>query len=127
MGGINISTSSLSPLSDSDMSISEELKPPRKRKSFDERSDPIDQTKKTLLENEQAKITLLKSIDQRMDCMVDFLGQIVAGQNKLLANTTPQMHPQYGSNPPTFLPPLPSQVYPATFMQQIFPCGSNDV
>ena len=42
VGGIDISTSSLSPLSDSDMSISEEMKPPRKRKFFDERSDPID-------------------------------------------------------------------------------------
>ena len=59
VGGIDISTSSLSPLSDSDMSISEEMKPPRKRNFFDERSDPIDQTKKTLLENEQVKITLL--------------------------------------------------------------------
>ena len=65
VGEIDISTSSLSPLSDSDMSISEEMKPPRKRKYFDERSDPIDQTKKTLLENEQVKINLLEALTKR--------------------------------------------------------------
>ena len=109
------------------MSISEEMKPPRKR--IDERSDPIDQTKKTLLENEQVKINLLRTIDQKMDCMVDLLGQIVAGQNKLLANTTPQMHPQYDQILQRFSHhfPLKCYIYAATFMQQHFPCGSNDV
>ena len=58
-----------------------------------------------------------------MDCMVYLVGV----QNKLLANTTPQMHPDYESNPPTFLPPLPPQVHTSTFMLQRLPCDSNDV
>ena len=128
VGGIDIITSPLSPLSDSDMSISEVIQPPRKRKFIDEKTDPIDQIKEALLENEQEKIALLRSIDQKMDCMVNLLGQLVSiHQNKLLANTTPQMHPHYGSNPPTFLPPLPPQVYSSTSMHQHFPSSSNDV
>ena len=72
------------------MSISEEIQPPRKRKFIDDKTEPIDQTKKALLENEQEKIALLRSIDKKMDCMVNLLGQLVSiQQNKLLANTTP--------------------------------------
>ena len=55
-GGIDIcSASPIIPLSDSDMSIVEEMKPPKKRKFFDE--SLTDTTlKKVLLETEQEKI-----------------------------------------------------------------------
>ena len=91
------------------MSISEEIQPPRKRECiFDDKTEPIDQTKKALLENEQENIALLRSIDKKMDCMVNLLGQLVSiQQNKLLSNTTPQMHPHYGSKTPN-IPPTTS-------------------
>ena len=125
-GGIDIcSASPITPLSDSDMSIVEEMKPPRKRKFFDERSNLTDTTlKKALLETEQEKIGLLRNINNEIDKMVDLLGQIVGIQNRLLSNTTSQLHPSYFPNPTTLLPPFAPQPYPSTFMQQHFP--SND-
>ena len=123
-GGIDIgSASPITPLSDSDMSIVEEMKPPKKRKFFDE--SLTDTTlKKALLETEQEKIGLLRNINSKMDKMVDLLGQIVGIQNRLLSKTTSQLHPSYLPNPTTLLPPFAPQPYPSTFMQQHFP--SND-
>ena len=110
-------------MSDSDISIVEEMKPPKKRKFFDE--SLTDTTlKKALLETEQEKIGLLRNINSKMDKMVDLLGQIVGIQNRLLSNTTSQLHPSYLPNPTTLLPPFAPQSYPSTFMQQHFP--SND-
>ena len=74
------------------MSIVEEMKPPKKRKFFDE--SLTDTTlKKALLESEQEKIGLLRNINSKMDKVVDLLGQIVGIQNRLLSNTTSQLHP----------------------------------
>ena len=122
-GGIDIcSASPITPLSDSDMSIVEEMKPPRKRKFFDERSNLTDtHLKKALLETEQEKIGLVRNIYNKM---VNLLGQIVGIQNRLLSNTTSQLHPSYLLHPTTLLPPFAPQPYPSTFMQQHFP--SND-
>ena len=97
--------------------------PPKKRKFFDE--SLTDTTlKKALLESEQEKIGLLRNINNKMDKVVDLLGQIVGIQNRLLSNTTSQLHPSYLPNPTTLLPPFAPQPYPSTFMQQHFP--SND-
>ena len=114
------------------MSISEEIKPPRKRHSSEERTNPAEQDiKKLHMENEQEKIELLRSIDNKMDRMVDLLGQLVGLQGKSLI---PQMHQNtmhavnYRPADPThLLPPLPTQPYPPMLMQQHFLCNNNDL
>lgn len=55
VGGIDIITSPVCPLSESDKSISEEIPPPRKQKFTDDKTESIDKTKKVPLENEQQK------------------------------------------------------------------------
>ena len=128
VGGIDICSSQpISPLSASDMSISEEIKPPRKRHFSEERTNPAEQDMKKL----QEKIELLRSIDNKMDRMVDLLGQLVGFQGKSLI---PQMHQNtmhavnYRPADPThLLPPLPPQPYPPMLMQQHFPCNNNDL
>ena len=123
-GGIYIcSASPITTLSDSDMSIVEEMKPPKKRKFFDE-SLTNTTLKKALLETVQDKIVLLRNINNKMDKMVDLFGQIFGIQNRLLSNTTSQLHPTYLPNPTTLLPPFAPQPYPSTLMKQHFP--SND-
>ena len=66
-GGIDFcSASPITPLSDSDMSIVEEMKPPKKQKFSDE--SLTDTTlKKALLETEQEKIGLLRNMNNKMD------------------------------------------------------------
>ena len=125
-GGIDLcSESPISPLplSDSDMSIVEEIKPPRKRKFFNESMVTDTTLKKSLLETEQEKIEILRSIDTKMDKMLKLLEQLV-GPNRLQYNTTPQMHshiqPNYLANPTSMLPPLAPQAFPP-FMQHNLP------
>ena len=124
-GGIDVSSPSpISPLSDCDMSIAEDTRPTRKRSLSDEGNLTNATLKKALLESEQEKITLLRGIDDKIDKMLDLLGQIVSN-NKLQSSTIQQqqqVHPPhlhgYYSTPTAMFPPVASQSFPPRFMQQ---------
>ena len=96
--GIDLSLESpISPLSESDMSISNatniEFKPPKKRIFIAENDTLGHSLKNTLMQGEQEKLVLLKSIDSKMDRIVNLLEAVVENQNKMICNSIPPSQP----------------------------------
>ena len=118
--GIDLSLESpISPLSESDMSISNatniELKPPKKRIFIAEDDTLGHSLKNTLMQGEQEKLVLLKSIDSKMDRIVNLLEAVVENQNKMICNSIPPSQPtippfQTAASTPILPPPKSSRL-----------------
>ena len=112
-GGIDLSIESpISPLSEIEMAISpdaianpsqsisesgNEIKPPRKRKFFEENSLAPDPLRQKILEREDEKLCILKSIDFKLDRLTGLLEQLVS--NKLQMTNTPISMPPHPLSP----------------------------
>ena len=122
--GIDLSLGSpispFSPLSESEVSISNvsniEPKQTKKRKFFAE-DDTLGQSlKKILMEGEQEKLAILKSIDSKMDRIVNLLETVVGNQNKMISDSTTPLQStippfQPAASTPIFPPPNPRGYY----------------
>ena len=121
ISGIDLSLESpISPLSESDMSISNatniELKPPKKRICIVEDDTLGHSLKNTLVQGEQEKLVLLKSIDSKMDRIVNLLEAVVENQNMMICNSIPPSQPtilpfQTAASTPILPPPNPHGYY----------------
>ena len=93
--GIDLSLESpISPLSESEMSIGSatdrDIKPRRKRKFFDDDIALTHSVKNVILQGEQEKLVVLKSIDTKLDRVVGLLEAVVSNQNRKLSNNFSQ-------------------------------------
>ena len=93
--GIDLSLlSPISPLSDSEMSISSaadrEIKPQEKKKFSDEDINLTHSVKNVILQKEQEKLVVLRNINSKLNRVVDLLEAVVSNQSKMLSNTMTQ-------------------------------------
>ena len=123
--GIDLSLlSPISPLSESEMSIGSatdrDIKPRRKRKFFDDDIALTHSVKNVILQGEQEKLVVWKSIDTKLDRVVGLLEAVVSNQNRMLSNNFSQIQPTLPpfQTTPSTLPPPPN---PHGYFQPFLP------